>query len=579
MKFFSIIVISFLFFQSCVKKRDLSVNTLIVAVGTTPRGLHPFNDNEGPKTFVYSLTNKTLHQTDVRTLEQTPILIKALPDTFRDLRTFEVELRDGITWDDGSPLLAKDVVFSAKITVAPLTNNPRIKSIYSSALEKVWVDADNPRKLYYRTKTIRITSKTIFQEIYIQQKDKWDPQDVLSELTFENLTTHKPSEKLKKWFEDFNHGDNRFMPERLTGLGRYQVAEYVPKSHVTLVKKKNHWAEGDTSIYNTAYPDKVIFKDIDKDAVKLAIKSEQIDVYRRVGPRTLGKLQRRDYFNENYYSAFENKFMYMYLGMNMKPDLTYQKPFFVDKKVRKAMAHLVPVDEILEVLYDAKGVRQISNVSSFSKRFNDTLKPVPFDIEKAKILLDEAGWVDTDGDNVRDKVINGEKVPFAFKGAYMSRGSSKSVALMIAGEMRKAGIKFIPNPMDFSVFYDRAFKHDFDMMMGVWGSGSTYSDPGQLWGTNNWANKGANFCGFGNAYSDSLIRACNETVNDSIHKDSYNKFQALLHEEQPYVFLLSVQEGVVIHNRFANAQSFIESPIVLLNNLKLKEDYKPKKKK
>ena len=115
----------------------------------------------------------------------------------------------------------------------------------------------------------------------------------------------------------------------------------------------------------------------------------------------------------------------------MKPDGIKHKPFFVDKKVRRAVAYMIPIDEIIEVMMHGKASRQASNISPLKKTYNDTLKLIPLDIEKAKELLDEAGWVDTDGDNIRDKVINGVKTPFTFKFSYMSSPTSKEIVLMI----------------------------------------------------------------------------------------------------------------------------------------------------
>ena len=79
------------------------------------------------------------------------------------------------------------------------------------------------------------------------------------------------------------------------------------------------------------------------------VKSEGLDATNRIGTSKLFKLQKHDYFNENYYSDFLNQYTYYYLGMNCRPDGIKRKAFLMTK-VRRAMAHLVPVDEIIEVI-------------------------------------------------------------------------------------------------------------------------------------------------------------------------------------------------------------------------------------
>ena len=119
------------------------------------------------------------------------------------------------------------------------------------------------------------------------------------------------------------------------------------------------------------------------------------------------------------------------------------------------------------------------------------------------------GWIDTDDNNIRDKIVNGEKLQLSFELSYMSSPASKETALMIKESMWRAGVEVKPNPMDFTLFYKNAQEHDFDMMLGGWGGSASYSNPYQLWHTSSWANKGSNFCGFGDAESDSLIGAAN----------------------------------------------------------------------
>ena len=57
-----------------------------------------------------------------------------------------------------------------------------------------------------------------------------------------------------------NNADNSYKPKRLLGLGAYQVTEWVASQYITIEKKDNWWGAKDSSVYNKAYPDKIIFK-------------------------------------------------------------------------------------------------------------------------------------------------------------------------------------------------------------------------------------------------------------------------------------------------------------------------------
>jgi ABC-type transport system substrate-binding protein len=304
------------------------------------------------------------------------------------------------------------------------------------------------------------------------------------------------------------------------------------------------------------------------------LKNEKLDVTVNLGNSSLIKLQKLDYFNENYYSEYLDEYAYAYIGLNMKPESVNRKPFFVDQRVRRAMALLTPVDEIIEVLNYGRGLRQVSNVSPLRREYNSDLEPIPFDIDQATILLEEAGWKDTDGNNIRDKVINGEKIQFSFDLNYFGNSQlSKEMALMVKEEMYKAGIEVNTQPMDFNLLYKSAYEHQFDAMFGVWGGSAAPSDPTQLWHTSSWVNKGSNFFGFGDAKSDSLIELANRTVIETDRDEILKKFQAKIYEDQPYIFLYSRVRPTVIHKRFANAGMYNEKPGLITNNLKLKEEF------
>ena len=569
-----LLLISILFF-SCVEERDLTKNTVVAHILSQPDGLHPCNDNSVMRSFIFNYTQKFIVGMDLESLENIPVLSENLAEISEDGLSYTFKIKDGIKWDNGEPFTAEDVEFSTKATLCHLTNNAQIRSNYSTVIKSIQLYDNDPLKFTMHAQGVHVNNKIIIGGITMMQKSYWDPNGILDKLSFDQIISRNftESEEISDWFNAFNHADNGYQPDKLVGLGPYQVDEWVPSQYITIVRKDNWWGKDSESIYDKALPEKIIFKVIREDAsAYLALKNQELDATTSVGTVKLMKLQEREYFNKNYHSEFKDRYAYNYIGLNMKPDGIKNKPFFVDQKVRRAMAYLTPVDEIIEVMVHGKASRQAAQISHLKSTYNDTLKLIPLDIEKAKELLTEAGWVDSDGDNIRDKVINGEKIKFKFKLSYMTSPITKEIVLMIKESMYKAGVVADPTPMDFSLFYKNAQDHNFEAMLGGWGGSASYSNPMQLWHTSSWASKGSNFCGFGDAASDALINLANSSLDSAAHTEALWRLQARIYNDQPYVFLYSTKNKIAIHKRFDNRNTYFERPGLMLNNLKLNSE-------
>ena len=569
-----LLLISILFF-SCVEERDLTKNTVVAHILSQPDGLHPCNDNSVMRSFIFNYTQKFIVGMDLESLENIPVLSENLAEISEDGLSYTFKIKDGIKWDNGEPFTAEDVEFSTKATLCHLTNNAQIRSNYSTVIKSIQLYDNDPLKFTMHAQGVHVNNKIIIGGITMMQKSYWDSNGILDKLSFDQIISRNftESEEISDWFNAFNHADNGYQPDKLVGLGPYQVDEWVPSQYITIVRKDNWWGKDSESIYDKALPEKIIFKVIREDAsAYLALKNQELDATTSVGTVKLMKLQEREYFNKNYHSEFKDRYAYNYIGLNMKPDGIKNKPFFVDQKVRRAMAYLTPVDEIIEVMVHGKASRQAAQISHLKSSYNDTLKLIPLDIEKAKELLTEAGWVDSDGDNIRDKVINGEKIKFKFKLSYMTSPITKEIVLMIKESMYKAGVVADPTPMDFSLFYKNAQDHNFEAMLGGWGGSASYSNPMQLWHTSSWASKGSNFCGFGDAASDALINLANSSLDSAAHTEALWRLQARIYNDQPYVFLYSTKNKIAIHKRFDNRNTYFERPGLMLNNLKLNSE-------
>ncbi|MBC8047193.1 MAG: hypothetical protein H7Y00_10385 [Fimbriimonadaceae bacterium] len=543
--------------------------------------LHPFNSVNAAKTWVHQYIHCFILKNDIINLALIPDLAVSLPDTSEDMLRYTYTLRNDATWDDGSPITVEDVIFSYKAIKSPLTNNPNYKS-YIEQLRTIETDPNDPQKFTMVMKNVYIQNVIFTADNPVIQRKFYDQNNVLANYTFDQLDNPEFSKNAGKdiieWSNDFNtiakYGND---PAYIKGAGPYQITKWNRGQSLILEKKKNHWMEKlkDPTPYQTAYPEKIIFKiNGDDNSTMLELRSEDIDVSTWITAPTLLELQKDPAFNANYNSRFTDMYSYNYLAMNMKPDGIKHKKIFTDQKVRSAMAYLSPCDEIIEVVAMGKGVRQASMLSSLKPEYNSDLPIINYDVEAAKKLLDEAGWVDTDGDNIRDKVIDGEKIQLSFNLGYMTTQKIVAdIAKLISEGMYKAGVQANLKPYDSNLLYEETRQHNFDMTFGTWAGSFLPEDFAQLWHTSNWANYGSNFSGFGNAESDALIDSLNATLDIAKRKEMVKRLQKIIYDEQPYVFLYQGMKRNVIHKRFGNQYMTFERPNVVLNYYKLLSIY------
>ncbi len=552
-------------------------NTVVFHVIGEPDDMHPTNGNSATKTFIHNYTQCYVMASDIVELKGArPGVVKGGPEVSEDELEFTYELSDEPRWDDGSQLTVDDVIFTFKANKCPLTNNPHAKP-YLENIKDVVADPANPRKFTFLMKKKYIQNIVFLTDYPVLQETYWDPNQTMRKYTFAQLDDPKfdtdSKEDLNAWATEFNDAKYSRKAEFLVGMGAYRFAEWKPGQSYTLVRKDNHWTADvtDPNEYETAYPEKVIFKiNTDPNSQILEMKTQTLDASTYLSTKKLLELQEDQDFNHNYHSRFTNTYNYSYMAFNCRPDGVEHKKFFDDKRVRRAVAMLVPIDQINMVLNKGRSKRMVGPVSPLKQEYNHDLALIDPDLEGAKQLLEEAGWTDTDGDNVRDKIVDGEKLSFEFDLHYMTTQVEwRDEANMIAEALYEAGIKCNITPLDFAVHYDYARNHKFDAMLAGWAGSSVPEDFTQIWHTSSWASKGSNFGGFGNAESDALIDSLKYELDMDKRIPMVKKLQEMIYDEQPYVFLFASTRRNVIHKRFGNADMYFERPGVLLNNLQL----------
>jgi peptide/nickel transport system substrate-binding protein len=549
-------------------------NAVIYHVLTDPDDMHPTNGTNSIRSEINLYTQMALVSTDYRTLSIHPSLIKKMPELSADFLSYTCELRDEPKWDNGDSLELKDILFTVKANICQLTNNPFVKPYWEN-MKDIIPDPVNKRKFTVVMKKTYVQNIAFWTDFPILQQKYFDPEDIFSKYTM--LQMNDPAFKaenhaeLVKWASNFNDSKYGHDPAFMTGLGMYRISEWVPGQYITLVKKKNHWTESSSYYGEKSLPEAIIFKVVkDANAQELEFKSQSLDATGSISTKVLVSLQSDKTFNANYNSGFIDTYNYSYVALNERPDGIRHKKLFTDVKVRKALAMLTPVDQLIKMVHKGKNKRMLGPVSFLKTEFNENLKPVPLDIEAAKSLLDEAGWKDSDGDNIRDKVVDGIKIPLEFKlNYYTTQVEWKDIASIMAESMYKAGVKADLNPLDVGNLVLAARQHDFDMMLGSWASSMLPEDFTQLWHTSSWSSEGSNYTGFGNAASDALIDSIKFTLDDNARMDMVKRFQEMVYNDQPYIFLFASLRRVVVHKRFAGGEMYFEKPGLLLNNLRL----------
>jgi len=238
---------------------------------------------------------------------------------------------------------------------------------------------------------------------------------------------------------------------------------------------------------------------------------------------------------------------YYYIGYNQK------KPLFQDRKVRLALTHLVDRQRILKEIYHGLGRITTGNFFMDTPYYDRSIKPYPFSVSKAKELLHEAGWSDSDDDGILDK--NGRK--FEFTCLMVSNHPIQSKMLPIIKEdMAKAGIIMRINNVEWSVYVQRLEKKSFEVCVLGWAL-SFESDPYQVWHSSE-ADKiaSSNHISFKNKQADKLIEQIRGCFDLKTRIQLCNKFHRLLHEQQPYTFLITPFSLIAQNNRYQNVRVF-----------------------
>lgn len=547
-----ITVCSLVIFSNCEQEKPKDI---VLWQLTDPIKLNPMTATDAGGRRIIERIFQPLLQVDYFTYELVPVLIKSRPiiEELNDSTiAMNFEIREEAVWDDtGEPITGEDVDFTLRLMKAPGTAVSAI-SLYFDYIKDIKVDETNKKKFTLYCEPYMIMESTL-TSMMIMPSHTYDPENILKDFTVNDLTTKKAelveNSELKRYAQFFNNID--FQKNIVVGSGPYLLDNWEDKQKVTLKLKENWWGNNveNRSSWLKAAPQKLVYKTIpDVNTAVSALKVEELDAMHRIDPRQFVEELRKDSsFINTFHHGTPSQFVYSYLGMKM------DNAKLSDVKTRKALRHLTNAQEYSDRVFFGLGERVSTFIHPSKKQFiNEKLVMPEYNIEKAKTLLAEAGWSDSNQDGTLDKVINGERVDFKIEVLYPKvANTSEEGVLLFKNTCEDAGIKIIPVGLDFKVMLEKLQARDFEMYFGLWQAAVVESDPSQLWHTNSIGN-GHNYPGFGNPKSDAILEALVVELSEDNRAILYKELQQMIDDDAPYIFLLAVRNRVAVHRRIVN---------------------------
>jgi ABC-type transport system substrate-binding protein len=543
--------------------------TMILHMTEDPAGLNPVNTVGAATVNLHNLLFDHLIALDPQSFLLVPRLAEAMPTVSEDKLSLTFKLRNDVFFADGQPMTSKDVVFSFKALMNPFVSSAPRRAELQNFSDCIANDAhtvvfklqnSGPFNLNRLAINFFIIPKHIYDPNNLS--DGYSAMDARYAADFpDSIQTPKKTAMME--FAEFFE-DEKFQRDKgyIVGSGRYVFEGWKSGQAVKLVKNQHYWNAGAGSPFDQQGMDTLIYKIIpDIQTAMKALKSGEIDFSDNFDPNQFAEDMTGASYDRHFGKVSVPYPFYEYIGWNQNIKDSPEMNFFADKKVRWALSHLVDVSEIVENLLHGTAKPITSLIYYDRPEYNKSLKIISYDEAKAKTLLQEAGWVDSDGNGTIDKIVQGKKIDFAFSLSY-KRGNElrKSIARHIEDKFKKVGIKVEVQELDGSLLLERLKKHEIDAWLGGWVFDSDEQDQYALFHSSQILNEGYNWSSYSSAAADSVMEQIVVEWDDAKRYELHRQIQQILYDDQPYTLLFANSARIGWNKRLENIGWYGQRP-------------------
>jgi peptide/nickel transport system substrate-binding protein len=310
--------------------------------------------------------------------------------------------------------------------------------------------------------------------------------------------------------------------------GPYKLVRRARGQEFVVERRDGYYMHNSKQVREKPYYKTVRYKVIeDRNTALLALKAGRVEAQVLFADQWQGQTSDDDYYQRNTKVSGEEWTSFHFCWNN-------NTPYFKDKRVRQAMSYAFDYDEMLNTiyygLYDPCSGPFHPHWWPFPKA---APQPYKQDLDKAEDLLDQAGWTDSDGDGIRDKMISGRRVPFEFTLRCAQFDDRIQTCTLMKECLEGIGVICNVKPTEFTVLVQLQTDHQFHAAMAGWGSGIDPDSSSNLWTTGQPRNYGE----YSNPRVDELFELGKKEFNPAKRAEIYGEIHKILWEDQPDTWL------------------------------------------
>lgn len=449
-----------------------------------------------------------------------------------DGKTYTFELRKDVKFHNGRPFVADDVKYSIERLANPENASKGLWTTESAALAGLAeyqeackggkkadlkaVEVINPHRVKIHL------SKTIPFALHVFA------------MSYFYIV---PREEVEKWGKDYT--------SHPVGTGPFKLKEWKRNQKLVLVKNPDYFHKDVPKLDELRYyivPDENVrllwFESGELEHLEPPIPAASFDrvladpKWNPMGARKLRAIPTlNDPTKSNLIKTPE--LVIQYLGMD-----TRSEPF-TDKRVRQAFNYGINKEKVIDVVRNGRGMPAYGVLPyGFPGYDPKRTMPYPYNPDKAKQLLAQAGWKDTNGDGFVDK--NGKNMEMLFwhnqSAIYAQLGAA------VQADLKEVGVKVDVRSMEWAPYIDKIRRHEATFFRFGWQA--DFPDPDNyLWTLLSSDNIGQdNSTGYSNAKVDKLLNQARTIVNWPQREKLYHEAESQIIEDAPWVFLYSTVE-------------------------------------